>query len=486
MAIQALGVGSGLDLESLVGQLIAAEREPKVARFDKKEESLDAEVSGLGKLKSKMKDFQDSVDKLRSDTNLQGREPSIKNPSENVEPFTAEASKSAVEADYEVAVTQLASGSRIESNDASSGNGFSATTDPVLTGSAGSLTFEIGATSDSFSINVTDGMTLQQLSSAINASEDNFGVKASIIDTGTADGGAKLVYTSTTTGTGNDLVVRNDNDLADLERVATTNSDSSATYLTPVKSAQNAKATVDGIDVESTTNEFKNVIENVTFKASKISEFADDGVTPLSSTLTIGFDSEGLESKIRDFVDNYNTLNSELTALTQYGKSDLEDDGAFAGDYMVRAIEQGMSNIISSAVSTSALGGLFQLGIEFNDKNELEIGSSDKYGFGSGEDRLKDALENNFDDISALFADPDKGVAERLYSYVKQYTDNSGVLNARESSIKDQQTQLGTEREQFEMRIAITEQILRDKYLNLDQTVAKLNQTGSALLAALG
>ncbi|MFQ3220575.1 MAG: flagellar hook-associated protein 2 [Paraglaciecola sp.] len=485
MSIQSLGVGSGLDLESLVGQLLEAERAPKEDRLDKKEESLDAEISGLGKLKSKMKDFLDSVDELRSDTNLQGREPTIKNPSENIEPFTAEASNTAVEGDYEVAITQIAGGSRIESDDALDG-GFTATTDSVLTSGAGSLTFKIGATSDSFSINITAGMTLQQLSSAINTSEDNFGVKASIIDTGTADGGAKLVYTSTTTGTGNDLVVVNDNDLAELNRVSTANSAESINYLTPVKSAQNAKATIDGIDVESTSNEFTNVIENVSFKASKISEFADDGVTPLSSTLTVGFDTEGLESKIRDFVDNYNALNTEISALTRYGLSDLEKDGAFAGDYMIRAIEQGMSNIIGSGVSSSALGGLFQLGIEFNDEGELAISSSDKYGFGSGEDRLKKALEGNFDDISSLFADPEEGVAARLYSYVKQYTDYSGLLNSRERSVKDQKDQLGTQREQFELRMATTEQILRDKYLNLDQTVAKLNQTGSALLASLG
>lgn len=485
MSIQSLGVGSGLDLESLVSQLLQAERAPKENRLDKKEESLDAEISGLGKLKSKMKDFQDSVDELSNNTNLQGREPSIKNPSENIEPFTAEAANSAVEGDYEVAVTQLAGGSRIESEDEVDG-GFNATTDPVLTGGAGSLTFKINATSDSFSINVNAGMTLQELSSAINASADNFGVQASIIDTGTANGGAKLVYTSTTTGAGNDLVVVNDNDLAELDRVSTANSAESINYLTPVKNAQNAKASIDGIDVESTSNEFKNVIENVSFTASKISELGADGVTPLSSTLTIGFDSEGLKSKIRDFVDNYNTLNKELSTLTQYGQSDDEDDGAFAGDSMIRSIQQGMSNIISSAVSTSTLGSLFQIGVEFNDEGDLEIGSSDKYGFGSGEDRLKEALEGNFDEISSLFADPDEGVASRLYSYVKQYTDSSGLLNSRERSVKDQKDQLGTEREQFELRMATTEQIMRDKYLNLDQTVAKLNSTGAALFASLG
>jgi flagellar hook-associated protein 2 len=42
------------------------------------------------------------------------------------------------------------------------------------------------------------------------------------------------------------------------------------------------------------------------------------------------------------------------------------------------------------------------------------------------------------------------------------------------------------ERETLELRMLSYEEILRDKYLNLDQTVAQLNQTSSALLASLG
>ena len=484
MSIQSLGVGSGLDLEALVTQLLDAERKPKQDRLDAKDETLDAEISSLGKLKSKMKDFLDSVDELRTDTALKGREPTITNPSDNVEPFTAEASNSAVEGSYKIAVSQLASGSRIETARAVDG-GFSGTSSPVLTSGSGSLTFKVPSTSDSFSINVTAGMTLQQLSSAINQNSANFGVTSSIIDTGTASGGAKLVFSSSTTGEGNDLVIVNDNDLAELNRVSTTNSAESLSYLSPVVSAQNAKANIDGIDVESTTNEFKNTIANVSFEVSEVSELEGDAVTRKKSTLKIGFDTEGIDKKIRDFVDNFNALNKEMTALTKYGLSDLEDDGALAGDFMIRGIQQGLASIIGSSVSSSSLGTIFQLGIEFNEDGDLEIGANDKYGFGSGEDRLKDALENNFDEISKLFTDEDSGIGARLYDYVKEYTSYSGLLTSRERSVKDQKDLLADEREQFELRMSSYEQILRDKYLGLDQTVAKLNQTGSALVAML-
>jgi flagellar hook-associated protein 2 len=487
MSISSLGVGSGLDLEGLVGQLLEAERKPKTDALNSREESVEAEISGIGKLKSKLEDFQETLDSLRSDANLKGREPSIKNPSEGVEPFTAEASNSALEGDYNIAVTQLASGSRVETADAADG-GFNSAADTILSAGTASLTFKINDTSDSFTIDLTAGNSLQDLRNAINASEDNFGVVASIIETGTVDGGAKLVFTSNTPGEGNDLIIINDDNNDELKLVSTTNNppEQPSTNLSPVVSAQNAKATIDGIDVESKTNKFENVIENVSFEVSEKSELEADGINFKTSKLSIGFDTEAVEESIREFVTNFNALQAEIKLLTNYGDSDLEVDGALAGDSLVRGIQTGINNILFSSVDSSSLGGLFQLGIEYNNQNELEISSNDKIGLGSGEERLKEALKDNFDQIAALFTDEKQGIAVRLFDYVDEYTSSGGLLKSRVDTAKGQKEQISDERLNLELRLASTEQILRKKYLNLDQTVARLNSTGSALLATLG
>jgi flagellar hook-associated protein 2 len=487
MSVSSLGVGSGLDLEGLVGQLLEAERKPRTDALDSREKNVEAEISGIGRLKSKLEDFQETLDNLRSDANLKGREPSINNPSEGIEPFTADASNSALEGDYNIAVIQLASGSRIETADAIDG-GFNSSSDAVLSPGAenASLTFKIDSTSDSFTIDLTAGDSLQDLRNAINASDNNFGVTASIIETGTADGGAKLVFTSDTPGVGNDLVIVNDKNVAELDLVSTTDSTGNSVYLTPVTSAQNAKATIDGIDVESKTNEFENVIENVSFEVSEKSELEADGTTFKTSNLSIGFDTEAVEETIREFVTNFNALQAEIKLLTNYGESDLEEDGSLAGDSLVRGIQTGINNILFSSVDSSALGGLFQLGIEYNDQGELEISANDRIGLGSGSDRLKDALTDNFDEIATLFTDESQGIAVRLYDLVEEYTRFSGLLKSREDNAKDQREQILDERLNLELRLASTEQILRDKYLNLDQTVARLNSTGSALMATLG
>ena len=396
MTIQSLGVGSGLALDDLVQQLLEAERAPKDARLNEKEERIEAEISGLGQIKSKLSAFEDSVDELRSDADINGREPTISNPSEDDDVLSAEASNSALRGSYEITVEQLASGSRITTDDGA----FTSSTEAVLSTGAGSLTFDVGG-SDSFTIDVTAGMTLTELREAINNADDNFGVTANIIDTGTS-AGPRLVYSSSETGEGNDLVITNDTGAAELDRLSTTGGTGNISAAN-IQSAQNAIAYIDGIEVQSESNEFENTIQNVSFEVNEVSPKDANGDL-LATTLDIGYDKEGLEEKIRAFVENYNSLIDEIDTLTRYGESELEEDGALAGDSLLRGIQTTMANIVGGNVSASALGGLFQVGIEFNDDGKLEIGTTD-FGLGTGEDRLEDALEDNFDEIAKLFTD---------------------------------------------------------------------------------
>ena len=263
--------------------------------------------------------------------------------------------------------------------------------------------------------------------------------------------------------------------------------------MAPVLSAQNAIASIDGIDVESSSDEFENTIQNVSFTAGELSPFTTttvstefpDGKIYESSRLEIGFDKTGLEEKINKFVENYNSIIDEIETLTRYGESELEEDGALAGDSLNRSIQSGLASLVGGAVSASSLGGLFSIGIEIDSDGKLEIGSTD-FGLGSGQDRLQDALEDSFDDVAALFSDENEGIATRLYDYIEEFTSFSGILSTRERAARDEKDQIFDDRERFELQMLSFEQVLRDRYLNLDQTVARLNQTGTALLASLG
>ena len=476
MTIQSLGVGSGLALDDLVQQLITAERKPKEDRLNAKEEQIEAEISGLGQIKSKLSDFKDTVDDLRSDNGINGREPTITNPSEDNDVLSAEASNSALRGSYEISVEQLAAGSRITTD----AGAFTSSSDPVLTSGTGSLSFDVGGT-ESFTVDVTAGMSLTALREKINGADDNFGVTANIIDTGTG-AGPRLVFSSSETGEGNDLVITNDTGVSELDRLSTTGGAANISAAN-IESAKNAIAYIDGIEVQSTSNKFENTIQNVSFDVNEVSP-KDSVGDFLTTKLNIGFDKEGLDKKIRDFVDNYNALIDEIGTLTRYGESELEDDGALAGDSLLRGIQSGLASIVSGSVAGSALGNLFQVGIEVDSDGKLEVGTTD-FGLGSGEDRLEDALEDNFDEIAKLFTDKDEGIATRMFEFAKEYTSFSGLVSLRERAAKDNRDEIFDQRETLELRMLSFEQTLRDKYLNLDQTVARLNQTGSALLASL-
>jgi flagellar hook-associated protein 2 len=479
MSIKSLGVGSGLDLEGLVRQLLSAERGPKEQRLDAREKTLDQEISALGKVKSKLSEFEDAMKALQDTDNLSGRDPKIENPAEFNEPFTAAPGNSAVTGDYQIAITQMARGSRVETADAA----YVSSSAVVLSSGTADLTFKIGNTGDEFTISVAAGTTLEELRRQINDNPDNFGVSANIINTGTAEGGSKLVFTSTVTGEGNDLQIVNTNDNAELNTLSTTDSSGTQSYLAPVLSAQNAVATVDGIRVESDTNKFDNSIQSVRFDAKELSNVDVNGVA-IASRLTIGFDTEGLKENITSFVDKYNALMDEFGKLTSYGATNDDKDGALAGDSMIRGIQSGLSNILGNNVSNSVIGSLFALGVELTADGKLEIGATD-FGLGSGTKRLDDALNDNFDDVAKLFSG-ETGIATRLTAFTEVYTQGSGLLSSRENSIKDQQGNLKTERESFERRMESLESTLRARYLSLDSTIARLQSTGNALFAALG
>ena len=420
MTIQSLGVGSGLALDDLVQQLITAERKPKEDRLNASEEQIEAEISGLGQIKSKLSDFKDTVDDLRSDNGINGREPTITNPSEDNDVLSAEASNSALRGSYEISVEQLAAGSRITTD----AGAFASSSDPVLTSGTGSLSFDVGG-ADSFTVDVTAGMSLTALREKINGADDNFGVTANIIDTGTG-AGPRLVFSSSETGEGNDLVITNDTGVTELDRLSTTGGTANISAAN-IESAKNAIAYIDGIEVQSTSNEFENTIQNVSFDVNEVSP-KDSVGDFLTTKLNIGFDKEGLDKKIRDFVDNYNALIDEIGTLTSYGESELEDDGALAGDSLLRGIQTGLASIVSDNVGGSALGNLFQIGIEVDSDGKLEIGSTD-FGLGTGEDRLEDALEDNFDEIAKLFTDENDGIATRMFKFAEEYTSFSGLIS---------------------------------------------------------
>ena len=186
-SITSAGVGSGLDLESIISATLSAENTPKLAAFAEKEENLQVELSSLGEVKSAMSKLQDTIEKLADIDNFNQRIANIKQPtSDDGDLISVTTTSKITPGDFNIEVVELAQGSRATSN-----AGLFTSTDDVVTASGGTLSFAAG--DKSFDLTLDAGATLADLRDAINDSDDNFGVTANIINTGTE---SKLVLTS--------------------------------------------------------------------------------------------------------------------------------------------------------------------------------------------------------------------------------------------------------------------------------------------------
>lgn len=474
MAIRALGSASGLDLESLVTQLVKAERISKEDRLETAKKSLDSSLSGYGKLKSAMSKFQDAVKALSLDS-LNARTATVKQPTDTKTYIEATAKNTAAAGVFDIKVKTLAAGSRVESADLA----YTSTSD-VVSATAGELTF--GADGKSFKIDVTAGMTLDQLRQAINSKKDNFGVSANIINGG-GTVGTKLVLTSNITGATNDLTITNNN--AALDGISTVPNGVGTAGLTVTKAAASAEVVIDGISTFSKTNTFTNALQDTEFKVQNVTPDGNN------ATLTIATDKKGTEDKLKAFIDNYNALVTEVEGLTKSrvlgpdGKKVVTEGGALNNDPTVRS----MLNMVTSALGKSvpsasaSLNNLYSLGITMTSNGRLEISSS-KVGSTSGRERMDSALKDNVDGIAKLFGNSD-GFNTTLNGLLSQFTQKGGLLENKETSLRNNLTKNAKDLEVHNRYIESYEATLRQRYGALDTQLGQLQGTSSMLSSQL-
>ncbi|MCV6605986.1 MAG: flagellar hook protein, partial [Porticoccaceae bacterium] len=102
--ITASGVGSGLDLESLVTRLVDAERTPVETRLVRRESALTAELSAFGAFQGALSSFQGSLSSLTQLSTFGQRSAN----SSDEEVLTVTAAADAIPSSYDISVTQLA------------------------------------------------------------------------------------------------------------------------------------------------------------------------------------------------------------------------------------------------------------------------------------------------------------------------------------------------------------------------------------------
>jgi flagellar hook-associated protein 2 len=179
--ISAQGIGSGLDIQSLVSQLVSAEGAPTTTRLSRHATVVGTQLSALGTLKGALSAFQSVVAPLKDTKLFQA----LTATAAEGAGFTAAADKTAASGSYGIEVTQLAAAEQLISKD------FAGGAATVL--DVGSLTLARGANTMTLTLTSTNN-TLGGIRDAINSASNNPGVQAALINTGT---GSRLVLTAT-------------------------------------------------------------------------------------------------------------------------------------------------------------------------------------------------------------------------------------------------------------------------------------------------
>ena len=233
--------------------------------------------------------------------------------------------------------------------------------------------------------------SLQGIMAAIN--KGNFGVTASIVSDGSTGTGAtpnRLILTSTATGQSSTMKISlagSGGEPPDPALVGLLSYDPSGVQnLSQKAAAADTKATVNGIDVTSSSAGISGAITGVTISTLKVG----------SSTLTVAKDTASLTTAVNGFVKAYNDLNNQFTALGGYD-AETKTGGALLGDTTLRSLQADIRRQLSSSITGlqgSNLTNLGQIGISFQKDGSLTLDSS----------KLSKAIDSNYNDIAGLFA----------------------------------------------------------------------------------
>jgi len=462
-SITSIGVGSGLDLENLVSQLVDAERVPTENRLDLRKAEVQASISAFGSLKGVLSGFQTALADLKDLADFEGRTTSASDTSL----FSATATNQAAVGNYSINVLDLAQNHKVVSR------GFSSPSDIIGTGT---LTLEVN--SNAFSVDISTG-SLTEVRDAINDATDNTGVTASIltVDDGVGGTESKLVFTASESGEDHEIKIT----VADDDLVNDDNSGLSELFfeqgsvnnqLSEIDVAQDARITVDGFTVSSSSNTFGNAIEGVTITALAESE---DPVNNPPDSLSVNLGKAGVNSKVIVFVEAYNSLKGVFDKLTGFDAA-TGTAGLLNGDSTVRTLENQLRRILSDRVSglSGTLDTLTGLGITTNDSGQLTLDQS----------TLDTAIENDFDAVGELFSSTD-GIAARLDNLVSDYLSTSGQFKMREDGLDAELGDIEEQREALDFRVTNLEARVRQQFSGLDILISQLNSTGSFLMEQL-
>lgn len=444
-----LGIGTGVDLQSMLTKLMAAERAP-IDVLTTRITAANSKISLYGTLKSKLDALKTAADTLQFPSRLSATAAT----SSDTAVLGAAADFTASKGSYAVTVTQMATAQK----------SFSQAYDVGTTFGQGTLDFVVGGTPHSIDLTDQSSYTLQEILGKIN--DADIGVTATLVS-GTA--GDRLILTGSETGTAHGFtftttIAPPDSVPSGTPQASLDALDTAPELATAV--AQDGEITIDGIPSSSSTNTFTSAVNGLTFTAVKLG----------SATVTVDTDSTKIVAAAQALVDGYNAT---VTLVKSNSSYDLATKTAQAlnGDSAARSLLTVLTNTrttVPSELSSAAIQSLSALGITIQQSGLLTLDTA----------TLKTAISTSSSDVTQTLGAYGKAFSNSIDAMLNTgglVTNRVDSLNTSVKTFKDSQAAL-------EIRVAAIEKRYRAQFTALDKLVSSMQTTSSYLtqqLAAL-
>jgi len=404
-------------------------------------------------------------------------------------PFTA-TSANAGSGSYNISVKQLAQVQKTIIGADAANNGLASSTDALLGTGTFTLT-KLGAdplvTTDDVATTITIDSTnnsLAGMAAAINEKSADTGIKATIINDGTAASPYHLVLT----GTDSSQKFSINSNLLAADGLTPVAFGTAATQTQP-QVAQQAEVYIDGLKVVSKNNTITSAISGVTLNLNAVSEVESAGPPAIFATslLEIKPDTGALKEKLTSFVTNYNKVMewilsgydefSSSTTATTGEDSETEEllGSVLRGDSTVQGVKRGLQNLLSSVVNTSgSLHVMSELGITTQLDGTLLQDNT----------KMDAALADNFDGVVGLLAGEGEvdGMMKKFNYYMLNVTSGTtGMYALKKTNYDLNIKRIDTQISNMEPRMVAREASLRAQYSTMETLVSGLNSQGSFL-----
>jgi flagellar hook-associated protein 2 len=434
MPISSPGIGSGLDVNSIVSQLVELERRP-IAQLQTQKTRLTTQLSSVGLLQNYMANVQSAAGILGK-ADFWTKSVASSGDSTSV---GATALASAVPASYSIEVVTLAAAQSLST-------AAGAITDASNMG-AGTLTITRGTTA--VPIPIADGSSLAAVRTQINAA--NAGVSAAIV----MDAGSpRLVLTATDTGLANAVTVGVSGATGQLSALAYPGA------LTQDRPAADALLRINGLQISAAKNKLSGVVEGLDLNLLK--------VTTGPVQVTVGSDTAAMKKGVTDFVSAFNEIAKYLATQTKYDEA-TKAAGALQGDRSAVGLQNRLRGLLQQSSTASAVyDRLGDLGLDLQRDGTIKVNNT----------KLDAALANP-NELSLAFSTLQTGFGQRFKALADSVLGTEGLLTTRSNGLRDSLSRNDKDQKRMEDRIARIQERLTRQYSALDSSLNSLNGLGS-------